>query len=211
MGNSQKKENKPINYYCKKCGEIPLMHFYKFCFDCICSKHKILNIPIDNIDSYISFEHECFVCLKSSKNNDLYYCYNCSKNYCNECINEHNKQEDNKSHFLVDILQKNAICKLHYKNYNKFCLKCKLNLCELCESHNDHNVEFFQDIYPLDEDIKLFNDNISMIYRYIREEKEKKILRKCVQNKIIFIETFSKNTSNYYHINNFNLFVFVFG
>ena len=210
MGNlakNEKKEKQSINYYCKTCGEIPLLHFSNYFFVLICSKHKKINIPIKKINSYISFEYKCSLCkISSLKNNDFYYCYNCSTNYCNKCLDEHNKKEENMSHFSVSILQKNAICTLHYKNYYKYCLNCKLNLCELCEGHNNHYVEYFQDIYPLDEDIQIFNKTVSIILNelYIEDGSRKKKLKKCLSIKIYIFESFSKSTSNYNYINNYN-------
>ncbi len=45
---------------------------------------------------------------------------------------------------------------MYNKIYDKYFLKCKLNLCELCEIHKDKYVEFFKDVYPSDEDINNF-------------------------------------------------------
>ena len=45
---------------------------------------------------------------------------------------------------------------MYNKIYDKYFLKCKLNLCELCEIHKDQYVEFFKDVYPSDEDINNF-------------------------------------------------------
>ncbi len=45
---------------------------------------------------------------------------------------------------------------MYNKIYDKYCFKCKLNLCELCEIHKDQYVEFFKDVYPSDEYINNF-------------------------------------------------------
>ena len=54
--------------------------------------------------------------------------------------------------YECSICQQNIKCKVHNKIYDKYCFKCKLNLCELCEIHKDH----YEDVYPLDEDINNF-------------------------------------------------------
>ena len=43
-----------IDYHCLKWGEIHLLHFTHYDINLICSTHKILNIPIDNIFNYIN-------------------------------------------------------------------------------------------------------------------------------------------------------------
>ena len=39
---------------------------------------------------------------------------------------------------MINSIEKNIKCKEHNKIYDKYCFKCKLNLCELCEIHKDH-------------------------------------------------------------------------
>ena len=161
-------QNKFINYHCKKCGEIPLIHFSKY-FNIICSQHQILNITIDEFFNFINFDYECSICKKIFEENNLFYCCECNKIYCDKCINIHNK--DMKSHFLVNVKEKNTICKLHNKKYNKYCLKCKINLCELCNNHNGHYIEHFKYIYPQDENITKYNEEVIGILDKINEKE----------------------------------------
>ena len=154
------KQNKFNSYHCKECGEIPLLHFSSFYLDIVCSNHKILNVSFDQLDNFIIFGNECSICSKHFNDNDkdLIYCNECKLFYCNTCKKKHS----NNSHFIINASEKNSICNLHHKKYDKFCFNCKINLCELCENHNNknHYIELIKDIYPLDEDIKNFNENV---------------------------------------------------
>ena len=181
----------------------------------ICSKHRILNIPIEQFYNFISFDFKCFIC-KSSYNKNFTYCYECDNVYCKICINKHNKKM-NKSHFITNnIIEKNTICKLHNKRYSKYCIQCKLNLCELCENSYNHYTELFTDIYPSDEDLKTFKDLTIKIIKnnldedeIINKENEEEISsnnqeNECIKIKVLFIESFSKEITNYNYINNIN-------
>ena len=50
------------NYYCLKCGKIPLLHFMNYTFDIICSKHKILNVPILKYYDFTNYYYKCCIC-----------------------------------------------------------------------------------------------------------------------------------------------------
>ena len=164
--------NKSFNdYHCIKCGELPLLHFSHYDFDLICSTHKILNIPIDDISKYITTDYECSTCKQPSNKSKIIYCFQCDKYYCDKCLNTHNI-DTNKLHNIINVIEKNIKCKLHNKICDKYCFKCKLNLCELCEMHKDHYVELFKDVYPSDEDIYHFNQ-IKKIILIDLEKKEK--------------------------------------
>ena len=155
------KQNKYNSYHCKKCGEIPFLNFSSFYLDIICSNHKVLNVPPNQFDNFIIFDNECSICSKHFNDSDknLLYCYDCKLFYCNNCTIKHSI----KAHFIINASEKNSICNLHHKKYDKYCFNCKTNLCELCENHTNknHYTELIKDIYPLDEDIKNFNENLN--------------------------------------------------
>ena len=89
-----------------------------------------------------------------------------------------------KSHFLVNVKEKNTICKLHNKKYNKYCLKCKINLCELCNNHNGHYIEHFKYIYPQDENITKYNEEvIGILDKFQEKENEIKESEKQIEEK----------------------------
>ena len=211
MGNSNKKKlnqniehenekikNKYINYYCKKCKELPLLYFSCKYFDLFCSSHQILNIPIEDFYNYIAFDYECSICkVTSIDSKNYFYFNNDNKIYCKNCIISH-KNEINNIQKLINAFQKNAVCLLHKKRYIKYCLKCKLNLCELCENHNNHYIEIFKEIYPLKEEIDKFNNNEKYkLNDFLFDEIEK-----FNEIKILLIQSFNENLSNYNYINN---------
>ena len=195
------------NYHCKRCGEIPIIDFWIYDFNIFCSNHKLLNIPIDQFYDYIAFDYKCQICKKS---NNCTYCYDCDIIYCKTCIMNHDKDYP---HFISNnIIDKNITCKLHNRSYSKFCLKCKLNLCDLCENSYNHCTELFSDIYPLDEDIIKFKKLAIEILKNLLDEKdlnEELIFNNhqendCIRLKILFIDSFSRDISNYNYINNIN-------
>ena len=197
------------NYHCKRCGEIPIIDFWVYDFNIFCLNHKILNIPIDHFYNYITFDYNCQICKKNSTNNNkCTYCYDCDTVYCQTCLINHDMDYP---HFISNnIIEKNIICKLHNRKYSKFCLKCKLNLCDLCENSYNHCTELFSDIYPLDEDIKKFKNLSIKILKNLLEEEDlneeliynNKQENECIRLKILFIDSFSKDISNYNYINN---------
>ena len=73
----------------------------------------------------------------------------------------------------VDIINNAYICKNHKKNYFKFCLDCKLHICEDEECLNDH------------EDHKLIgkNENIGSIIKIVQRRANNAI--KSINNKYI--------------------------
>ena len=199
--NNKKEEinNNFNNYYCKKCLEIPLLNFYNYKFDIICPKHQILNAEIEDFYNFIDYNHKCNICnIKYSENENCFYCNQCEKNYCIKCLKNHNEYK-NESHVVVNIKDKNIKCKLHNQKFVKFCLKCKINLCELCQIHDNHYVESFKDLYPSSSDLKQFNKLVEKILN-LKNDK----LIKVIKIKKLLIENFSIDNSNYYYIININ-------
>ena len=196
------KNNQFTYYYCKKCGEIPILHFFKYNVDIICSMHKILNIPIDQFYNFIFYDYICSICNNTSKENEknFFHCYDCKKYYCNKCIKCHNQYKEN-SHMISNVDEKFIKCKLHNKKYNKFCIKCKLNLCELCEIHNNHCIEYFKDIYPSNNDIIEFKQLANNILSNCKDDNK---LKELIKIKLLFINSFSDKITNYNYIININ-------
>ena len=95
---------------------------------------------------------------------------------------------------IINVFQKNAVCLLHKKRYSKYCLKCKLNLCELCENHNNHYIEIFKEIYPLKEEIAHFNNEVNKFKNYE--------IKKVNEIRTLIIKSINENITNYNYINN---------
>ena len=102
---------------------------------------------------------------------------------------------------IISIDEKFIKCKLHNKKYNKFCIKCKLNLCELCEIHNNHYIEYFKDIYPSNNDIIEFKQLANNIFSNCIDDNK---LKELIKIKLLFINSFSDKITNYNYIININ-------
>ena len=85
------------------------------------------------------------------------------------------------------------------KKYLKYCLKCKLNLCELCENHNNHYIEIFKEIYPLKKEIDKFNKIICYLNNFIFDKMEN-----FNKIKTLLIQSFNEDITNYNYINSLN-------
>ena len=199
-----------FNYHCNQCKEIPLLNFYYSYFDLICSNHKILNIPIEDFYNYIIFNYECSICnISSNISKNYIYCYKCNKKYCGKCIINHN-QDKSCFHKIINVFQKNTICLLHDNKYIKYCLNCKLNLCQLCDNnnHKNHYIELFKDIYPSKEDIDIFKKVNSLLNNKKKENEWSKDqepkLKKYIEIKSLLVNSFNEYISNYNYINNLN-------
>ena len=210
------KENALYGYYCKECGEKPLLNFSLYDFNICCLNHKILNIPIEDFYNFIIFDYKCSICKQFFQPNNSLYCYECKNFYCNNCIKEHNKKV-NIFHHIINSYEKDIICFLHNKKFNRFCLKCKVNLCELCKNHNRHYVEEFNYIYPLDEDLEICYNTISTNISIIKEVEEKlkqniyytdelkkyyKKKKLCNEIKYLLAKSFNKSITNYNYLCN---------
>jgi len=55
----------------------------------------------------------------------------------------------------IIINNKYYICKIHNKEYNKYCKKCKLNICIYCfKEHKTHSIINYEDIILNEEENK---------------------------------------------------------
>ena len=107
-------------------------------------------------------------------------------NICPLCKDKHNK-----NHKFEFFDKKNYICDKHYDSYTKFCIKCKENLCMICEKdHKDHGMIYLGDIIPNKENI---TKRINELRKYIDKlEKDLNELLKIINNVKINIELFFK-------------------
>ena len=129
------------------------------------------------------------------------------------------EDEINKNKELDEVFNEGYICKLHNVNYNKFCIKCKVNICSKCTiNHINHEI-----IRP-DENIKTIlkycQKKIDIIKRksYDYFSKNKKTFNKLLEisirliycflmKKIIREKALEKDKYNYYieqNIKNFH-------
>ena len=101
----------------------------------------------------------CSSCQKKqneiNNNNIFKYCCNCKKIFCDNCINNHEKD-----HTIIENDKLTIKCEIHPKNKNKyFCFDCKIHLCEECleqRKHMMHKKINLIEIKPSNEEINTF-------------------------------------------------------
>ena len=196
-------------YHCSKCGIIPSIHFKETTFDIICDEHNSLDLPINEFNNNISFSFECSTCRTSTstKGIHIFYCFDCEKYYCNNCKLSHDKTLI-EGHFVVKGKRRYNYCKKHKKPYDKYCNKCKKNLCELCDSHIGHKILIFKNILPNIQNINKFlsetyNQKI-LIQSKNKNDPNSKVLLKTLETKEQMVNTYKIQNTNYNFINNIN-------
>jgi len=141
------------------------------------------------------------------------------------------------NYFINETLIKDTECK-HKERYNKYCLSCEKNICDMCKGHENHRKIEFNSIEPEQRTYEEFKKNLSEM-NYIGEDIKKKynkiiqikdlvvdlytILNKSLQNlknyvvdfenhlkfnNVIF-NSYKYNETNYYILNNFNSLTFM--
>ena len=143
-------------------------------------EHKtITRISFEEYQSIIdeSLENicKCTFCNKLILEESIipYYCYNCKKIVCSDCLNNNKHDKEHKNVFKFNELNKK--CLIHYEEKNDtdyFCLFCKNNYCKYClESHiKEHNIKKKNE-YLIDA---LIQENITKI----KKEQYGKIMKK---------------------------------
>ena len=93
----------------------------------------------------------CYSLINDQINN--FICEKCNLIFCNNCINNHLKEE--KQYIKKINIDYNKICQLHKNKYSLFCDKCKKNICDKCANeHNNHDIKSFLDVMPNKKEIE---------------------------------------------------------
>jgi hypothetical protein len=147
--------------------------------------HGIKTLPINLFliqttkNTYIY--SKCSSCNKQQNriNNDevFKYCVNCKLIFCNKCLYNHNK-ENNNDHRIINNNETKIKCLLHPNNYNcGYCLDCHCHICYDCLESRDHIIHRknnLKEIKPTEEEI---NSLLDIIKKYkmnkVNLEKEK--------------------------------------
>ena len=128
---------------------------YKIKFkNCINRHNKTLLIEDFEKSQFINLSKiKCQKCrtnnMGNTYNNIFYKCLNCKIDICPICYSNHNKR-----HKIINYNEINNICNNHYNNYNSYCNDCNKNICSKCEGHNNHNIEYFEQLYISEDKIK---------------------------------------------------------
>jgi len=128
---------------CKECIKMKLCNYRIYLNECK-NNHRIDNILIEEFESkqYINQNEiicdNCKVLNKSNTyNNEFYICNTCKIYLCPIC----KKEKHAKNHNIIRYEEKHYICDKHNKSYISYCMKCKKDICILCEKdHNNHKM-----------------------------------------------------------------------
>ena len=50
------------------------------------------------------------------------------------------QNQKHKDHIIIDYDYKEYICNIHGEKYSYYCKECNMNLCDLCEHNNKHEI-----------------------------------------------------------------------
>ena len=169
------KENiiKSKEIICPKCNENILINLNEYkinLFNCK-NNHNIDNILLNEFKNNIDISKilcgNCKIKNKSNTyNNEFYRCNTCKINLCPLCKLNHNN-----NHTIINYDNKNYICEIHNKEYNKYCKDCKSNICTLCfKDHKNHSIINYKDLILSEEDNKIeinkLKDYINHLYSH---------------------------------------------
>ena len=139
----------PFYFLCKKCKKIPnifLKDYQNLIINCEnCGKKT--NEKIENVVNYnskwISNEIIKFCSIKHEKKIlSIIFCKTCNLFLCEDCLNEHKKNDSN--HNLIELNKlKLNFCNFHNENLTNFCFNCNEEICEEClkNEHNKHKTQ----------------------------------------------------------------------
>ena len=204
---------------CPECQEyafIKLIDYKITIYDCK-NGHKTKDIFINDFENTQKIDISKIICAKCKKNkgstynNEFFRCCTCGINLCPLCSSCHDK-----THQIINYEKNYYICEKHKDNFIKYCKKCKLNLCIVCEKeHKGHDIIYFGDIIPNKEDLEKemnkFKKNINQFNSTVKIIIEKiinitKILKKYYYINDNIIKSYEMQKKNYQILHNINEF-----
>ena len=167
----------PKQIICPECFEPCLIKIkdYRIQLYGCCKGHIIEDLSyleFNNLQKQILSKIICDTCKNNNKSNSLknefYICLTCNQNICLSCKSLHEKEHD-----IIEYDKNYYLCKKHKEPFTKYCKKCKINFCTLCETeHKEHYIISLNDINPnIDmqkEKLKEIKNNIDICNNYIK-------------------------------------------
>ena len=217
--------NKIVNR-CSICLNIPNIKIYPqnldLDIDYICHKKKS-SIPYNQFNNLfpkiLLSKTKCLVCGKYSSSIQSYFCIDCKRFFCEDCVKHHNKI--NYEHNINKIPQSDTKCNIHNKNYHSYCKNCFENFCEDCMIfHETHDIINFNSLIIdnlsfINEQIKTYETIIDYINKATKNliseikklndkftRQNKFIINLLKTHKEIYINQKEKNEFNYSIIQN---------
>ena len=177
-------KNSMIIYTCK-CGqnEIPINLFLKEF-----TENQILFSNCSNI------KHNEIVKKKNNlidNNNNLIFCFECKKCYCESCLLVHNLENSNINHRKIQIELLDTHCSCNKNPAQGFCLFDNENVCYECKNnHLNHQIIQPFDFNLTNLEIETFKKNFIDVLNIINEKNRnyKDEIIKILKQKISEIE-----------------------
>ena len=192
-------------YLCPLCGDIPELKnihtdngFIEF--KCKCRQESLL-LSVEQYFQKLSecnftyYNIKCSACNKVQKNyinkNQIFkFCYECQKDYCDDCLNNYTNHPKNHLDKCIPVSEKTSRCLEHFKEgaYTSFCTDCHRHVCNESSTkmHRGHNKINLFKIDPKKKIIVHKNKILSDIIRF---------------NELI-LHTYEQFPDNYFHMIN---------
>ena len=190
---------------CPECYENILINIKEFKINLYGCKNEHIqeNILLNIFEELnkINITHlKCNICNNKYKQivdiDNFFICNKCDKNMCLICKSNHDK-----SHKIINYIDKKYVCKKHDESYTKYCKNCMEDICILCE--NDHKAH---DIFDLSK-ILISKNELEILMKGLSEAIHKfkfkiNIMEKILNRMVIILETFYKVNNDI--INNYD-------
>jgi len=170
---------------CPNCGsfiEILNETYNKIEFKCpLCNKNDEKGVKTMFIEDYLLSlpNNKCNIC-KNGKE-DLKLCTKCKLIICNDCINNHIEQSQDKcsKDFFINYKEIGFKCLEHPDKVNLcFCDNCQRHLCSKClksKEHKNHIKTDFIEIKPSEKEISKFSSIIELLQEVKKNIKQVQI------------------------------------
>ena len=191
---------------CPKCGKVPEIlniHTDNGYIELKCKSDGKISMKIQKYKEELEkslFLPKCYICKISQKDIEIYYCYECQQDLCENCKKAFENEEVRRlkhkpSHLdtCIEAKEKNNRCLKHFsEEITEYCVDCEENICvkERSSRHEDHNIIIIKDYL---EEAKEYCKIIAVKNKYLEQLK-------IFNEKIL--ENYTNYQNNYFHVKN---------
>ena len=191
-------------FRCPLCMQIPRISIIgtlknsMIIYICKCGKNEVpLNLFLKEFtENQILFSNCSFIkhdeITKNKKNeNNMNFCIECKKCFCDSCILIHDMENINISHRKVSINNLDTYCTCNKNPAQGFCLLDNENVCYDCKNnHNNHKIIQPFDFNLTNLEIETFKNNFKEVLNLIQNNNKnyKDEIVKILKHKISEIE-----------------------
>ena len=163
-------------------------------FDCK-NGHIKENIKLNEFEKTQFINLKCDNCNNENKSKDFYSCNQCNMNLCSLCKSIHDKK-----HIIINYDNKNYICNIHNKKFEKYCEDCNKDICSSClNEHENHILDTYEDKL---KEIKDLRKKMNYLKRVINKFKEN------LEETMLKMKKIMEYMDIYYNINNYILSIY---